>query len=163
MIAPRYMVCSEGRIIDRDTGLVSHINVIDKLLVTRGHGDPGQVLSALRFFISAVWATDEETPSEGQCEWEMLVSFPGQTEPQKMGSGEFQFTKPFQRIEVLFQGIFGTPPQSLVRLETGVLRISSHVRRKGDDEWLSQDYTIALDVVSASETHESISQAVESN
>ncbi len=162
MILPRYMICSEGRIVDRETGLVSHINVTDRLVVARGQGHPRQVSSGLRFFVSAAWATDEETPSEDQYEWEMSASFPGEKEPRAVGSGEIRFTHPFYRIDVLFQLILGDPLQAQVKMQTGIIRFTSRIRRKGDTDWLSQEYPVRLDVAPEPQTNESVSEKVQS-
>jgi len=161
MISPRYMICSEGRIVDRDTGLISHINVIDKFLIPRSQGRPGPVL--LRFFVSAVWETDEELPLEEECEWEMVASFPGENEPRTMGSGRFRFTLPFQRFDILFQTVHGDASLAEIRLQRGVIRFTSRVRRLGDTEWLSQEYGIPLDVVSAEQPNERAPERIESN
>lgn len=163
MIAPRYMICSEGKIVDQETGLISYINVIERLLIGHSQGHPRQVSPAFRFFVSAVWATDEETPVESECEWEMLVSFPGEKEPKEMGSGGLQFTRPFYRIDVLFQIASGDSSRAQIKLESGVIRFTSRIRRKGDIEWLSQEYTIPLDVVSAPQSNVAEAEKVESS
>src|SRR3989304_5139678 len=143
MITPRYMICSEGKLVDREMGLVSHINVIDRLLISRGLHPPAQGVPMIRFFVSAVWAWGAEEPPTGEtCDWEMLVAFPGESEPRTMASGQFQFTAPFHRFDILFQTMAGDASHGQVKLGTGAIRFTSRVRAAGATEWLSQDYAI---------------------
>jgi hypothetical protein len=161
MITPRYMICSEGKLVDRETGLVSHINVIDKVLVTRGAHLPGQPTPSIRFFVSAVWCADEAALGE-TCEWEFLVSFPGDSEPRRLASGEFQLTTPFHRFDVLFQTMAGDPSKAQVVLRTGPLRFTSRVRLAGTDEWLSQDYVVPVEVISSAKPGDRVSEEIQS-
>jgi len=163
MITPRYMICSEGRLVDRETGLVSHINVVDKVVITRGVLSPGlPVPTSMRFFVSAVWSADEAGMGQ-TCDWEFLVSFPGDKEPRSMASGQFQFSVPFHRFDVLFQTRPGDASQAQSEPQSGAIRFTSRVRPVGADEWLSQDYAILVEVIPASKPGDRVPEEVQSN
>jgi hypothetical protein len=156
------MICSEGRLVDRETGLVSHINVLDKVLITRGALPPGQPFPSIRFFVSATWCADEAAIGQ-TCDWEFLVSFPGDREPRNMASGQFQFTVPFQRFDVLFQTLLGDASEAQIKLETGAIRFTSRVRPLGTDEWLSQHFALPVEVIPTSKPEDRVPEQVQSN
>ena len=162
MIAPRYMICSEGRLVDRETGLVSHINVIDRLLIPGVAIPPGQAIPFIRFFVSATWSA-EEADMGRNCEWEFLVSFPGDSKPRTMASGQFQFTLPFQCFDVLFQTLPGDASQAQVKLQTGAIRFTSRVRLVDTDEWLSQDCAVSVEVMPTLKPGDRVPEDVQSS
>jgi hypothetical protein len=169
MIRPRYILCSEGKLVDRETGHVSYINVIDKLIFTQMPRITGPVLPSpfLRFFISAAWSWEpSEEHVDRTCEWEMLALFPEGMEPEELASGEFEFTTFVHRFDLLFQSILTPQPgdSARPRLQSGCLRLISRVRRTGETEWLSQEYAIQVEAVpppASSEAAEPAEQASE--
>jgi hypothetical protein len=151
MAKPHYMLCSEGRIVDRTTGLVTYYNVLEQLILSIGRptGVSGES-TYLRFVITAVWMRDPDE-EETTYEFETYMHIPGGHEPRRIHAGDFQFgRRHFHRLEVFFQGS-PVPTQEeaapeALRLQTGVMRLESRIRPKDSTEWLSQEYRIPLQI-----------------
>ena len=155
MIRPRYILCSESRIIDRATGLITHYNVMDELAL--GVGPPNPVtggLPFLKFVMTAVWMRVGDENREDVFEFETYMYVPGEETGRCIHAGEFQFGEHrFHRLEAFVQGGFavgpapsGTEPADRLWLTSGTLRLESRIRRAGDDEWLRQEYLIPVRV-----------------
>jgi len=155
MIRPRYILCSESRIVDRATGLVTHYNVVDELTLGVGTSKPlAGGLPMLKFVMTAVWARVGDEDSEDLFEFETYIHMPGEENARCIHAGEFAFGEhSFHRLEAFVAGIVvaGPPPEGIapadvLRFASGTRRLESRVRRSGDNEWLAQDYLIPVRV-----------------
>ena len=145
MARPQYMLCCERRIFDRETGLVTYVNAIDKIMAFPPGAQPPpamQAAAAPRLCVSAVWAHDPNDP-QGPWEWEMLVSYPGGAEPQPLGSGTFESTTPIRRFDVT---LLPQPPAGGGPQVAGEIRFTSRMRPVGASEWQSQICVIPVEV-----------------
>lgn len=153
MIRPHYIVCSESRIVDRTTGLVTHYNVLEQLTVgTTGRSPAGVGASPiLKFVMTAVWMRDQEEVDDATYEFETRMHFPGEDEARCVHTGDFQFgSHRFHRLELHFQGALVSSqdklPEGAILTRAGTLRLESRARRTGEREWMSQEYLIPLQV-----------------
>lgn len=152
MMKPRYMLCCEGRVVDRETGLVTYYNVTDQLNVTFSTPDApttGVLVSFPKLVVSAVWARDSEAEDRDDvCQHEMRMFVPGEETPRVLHVGEFRFGESrYYRFDLIFQpqpAPSGDKPASAFLVRPGVLRFESRVRREGDTTWLSQEYEIPI-------------------
>ena len=161
MARARYIICSESRLVDRTSGLVSHINALEQITVSltptvhpeaTHAGKPAETKS-IRFpnmVLVAVWMRDEQDDPDQQYHFETRLYRPGEATPTTVQQGEFAFGESmFFRIELVLQ--HGPPGEASteVPMRPGVLRLESRIRRHGSEEWLSQDYPIPVTVVRA--------------
>lgn len=151
MIRPRYIICSESRIVDRATGLVTHVNVLDELAVSLGpRKEQPAALPFLKFVTTAVWMRESDEESEEAYVFETYMYVPGEEEARRIHAGEFQFgSSRFYRLDAFVQVGLKLDEASSgngLRLKPGILRLESRVRRSGDVEWLTQDYLIPVRV-----------------
>jgi len=162
MIRPTYMICCEGRIVDRDSGMVSYYNVIEEVMVTaQRSAEPRVPPPSLKFVVIAVWMNEREEAEESQqtYEFQTRMFVPGEEEPRVLHTGEFHFGGfRYHRLEVFFRGlpVIGSPPDALqqgIVLREGVLRFESRVRQRGAADWLSQEYLVPVKVTPAQRPH----------
>jgi hypothetical protein len=140
------MLCCESQTVDAVTGLVSHFNVFHQLNFQTIA--PGQPLPAapnqtlwLKMVASATW--QREQGEEGRFDSQVAVTVPGGQE-NILGGGPFDFTKPFQRIDALIQGLNCNQP--------GTLIIEIRIRRVGDQgDWHRQTYSIGVEAINAAQ------------
>jgi len=158
MPRPRYIVCSETRIVDRETGLCTYCNVADGLTFSSSQDprsvEPRQRLArAFRMYVSATWLRSTDSESQYDFEFETRIHIPGGKDPIPMTNGMFRFDKVSHRIEtaVLFPlDLPGKPEQ-------GIMDIECRIRKVGDSEWISQSFPILVEVKNiASETPQAL-------
>ena len=151
MIKPRYMLCCEGQVVDRETGMVTHFNVVDQLTVTLLKAGGRAPFNLPRLFISATWTRDSQAEDPDEAfEHEMRMFVPGEDVPRVLHTGEFRFGRfrHFRSDVVLQTQPMGNLPNGIpanaISFKPGVLRFESRVHRKGDATWLSQECDISI-------------------
>ncbi|HUT12635.1 MAG TPA: hypothetical protein VMY42_19220 [Thermoguttaceae bacterium] len=148
MVRPRFIVCSEGRSIDKITNLVTFYNVIDQLTTTISSPEPKQpVFFGLPIHLSAVWMRERDSEKEIEYEAEIRLFSPGSEEPAVLHPDNFRFGQHrFFRIDALIRpGLSGNETLKL-ELRDGIMRLECRIRPVGETEWLSQDYPIPVRV-----------------
>lgn len=144
MPRPVYIICSQSGTEDKYTGLLSHFDVVEKLLITKI--DASSELSTagcpspLR--IVSVWMKNEDDADNEEYEYKTSLSFPPTDTKRELSSGRFEFAKPLHRISVEIVGWL--PIQG-----SGVMWVESKIRNlsKSDQTaWISQTYPIFLEV-----------------
>jgi hypothetical protein len=148
MARPRYIVCSENQLVDPANGLVSHVNVVDRLGITR-QSSPSlpqgttvfvPIVPIGKLICSAVWTRDEG--DEGAVfEYEMRFHKPGEDSPKVMQTGELSFAQRFFRIDA---GLLFTTRTNFI--QSGELIVECRIRRRGSDDWQSQSFAIDVEV-----------------
>jgi hypothetical protein len=143
MARPRYIVCSEDRVTDRVTGLVSHFNVIEELTVNQQQA-PEEMVSShgtpwLRMVVTALWSKDDEDLEDDVFEHDMLLHLPGNEKPETVIMGEVKFSARNHRFEMMVAG----QPFTVA----GTVVFESRLRKKGSFDWLSQKYEIPINVI----------------
>jgi hypothetical protein len=141
MPKPVYIVCSESGSEDRSTGLTSHFNVVEQIVLQELPPPPEgklPVLRPLNLQISAVWASEESDSIEIEFEFQMRIFVPASAEPIYAGGGTFRFEKPRFRSLANVHGIILDRP--------GVFRAEARIRRANADKgsWLVQSYEILV-------------------
>jgi hypothetical protein len=143
MARTRYIICAEDRLLDRFTGLASHINVVDKIVLAVGAANPpgGQTpllpeIDVARFIMTAVWV--REPGDDGPFDYDVLIHRDSGIE--SVARGEFEFTKMFHRIDAGFR--FTTKTKST----SGLVDIECRIRKQGASEWLSQSFPLEIEV-----------------
>jgi hypothetical protein len=143
MARPRYIICAEDRLLDRFTGLASHINVVDKIVLAVGAANPveGQndllpEIDVARFIMTAVWV--RESADDGPFDYEVLIHRDSGVE--LVSRGEFEFTKMFHRIDAGFRFTTKTKTTS------GLVDIECRIRKRGTNDWLSQSFPLEVEV-----------------
>jgi hypothetical protein len=154
MPKPIYIVCSEFSAQDSVTGLASHFNVVEQVIVQELGKQPGAdfvAVRALNLSISALWAqTEEDDPSS---EYEFRVTFyaPPDGNEVTVGKGTVKFDKPRYRVNSMLVGLLITG--------TGTFRAEVGIRRAGDDQapWIVQSYEFPVTYLKA----ETVDQAAD--
>jgi len=152
MVRPRYIICSEGRVIDQATKLISHFNVIDQITVsmqtsTVKTAEPRLVGLALE--LSAVWMKEDESEKEVDYETEVRLFSPGGDEPQVARLGTFRFGEHYyHRINMTIRPGPAGEESAVIELREGMMRLECRIRPLGGGEtdWISQDYLIPVKV-----------------
>src|SRR5687768_10368059 len=140
MAKPRYIICAHDRIVDHATGLVSHINVVDRIIVSAQSQRIPEGASVIvpetelfGFVMTSVWIRDDEEGPEDDYNFEVLIHYPDGR--SKAGaSGKFRFSKMFHRIDL---GVRFTTHSNIVN---GRLVIESRIQKQGSEGWLSQSF-----------------------
>ena len=143
MPKPVYIICSESGTQDKNTGLVSLFNIVEKFQISeispeqkqKGLGGNAPVVRMI-----AVWMRSQEDENQG-FEYEVVLFVPPNDREVGGGpGGRFQFTHPLHRLTmtlVLPSGFEGA----------GVMRVENRVRKVGDQHWLRQEYPIFIEKV----------------
>jgi hypothetical protein len=149
MPKPVYIICCESVVIDSFTGLPSYINVFDtlKIAITALPAVAGtlpefSVMQNLRIRAAAVWMLeqDEEEKLNEEYEHGFLIHPPSRSAgPGLSPTVHFKFDKPFYRFDAVVQG----PPFT----EEGMCFVESRIRKKGAEEWKSQNYPLRIEVI----------------
>lgn len=139
MPRPLYIMCAESGSVDKYTNRPSLFNVIENVTVNIREM-PDETVTRIRplnFVVVACWEREDADSPEDVFEAEAVIALPGQ-EPQIQKQSEFSFSLRFHRF---FINIEGDPP-----VVTGAAKLASRVRRKGSEEWASQEYRLQFDV-----------------
>lgn len=138
MPRPVYIVCSESSSDDKETGLLSIFNIIDKVQFSKNPAiGQRQVAPLVQLRITAGWM--KEKGDDGS-EFEFaLVLRPPHKEDINIGSGTFSFTLPLFRVTAKLIG--GLPLDG-----DGILWIECRVRKVGARGWQNrQEYPIFVE------------------
>jgi hypothetical protein len=137
MPLPVYILCSESGSEDKETGLLSLFNVIDKLRVNTGAMPmPLTAAPITQLRITAVWMR-EQGDDGNEFEFEVIFRPPKGDEIKAM-RGTFSFAMPLYRIIARVIGMF--PIQG-----EGVLWIENRVRKVGAGGWRKQESPIFIE------------------
>jgi len=156
MPKPLYILCAESGAVDKYTNRPSLFNVIEQITVNVREVPDAKVvlrIKPLDLIVIACWEREDTDSHEDVFEAEAVIAFPGQ-EPQIQKQPEFSLALRFHRF---FIKIEGDPPQ-----ETGTAKLISRVRRKGSEEWISQEYRLRFEVHNLSVSGEPLSASKES-
>jgi len=148
MVRPRYIICSEGRVVDRETKLVTYYNVIDSVTLSIPASEPEvPVVFGPAMWLSAVWMREQESEKEVEYETEVRLFPPGSDEPRSVFRANFRFGDyRFHRIDV---AIRPGPPEVAglaIKVREGTMRLECRIRPVGEGDWLSQEYVIPFNV-----------------
>lgn len=139
MPRPKYIICSQSRIIDKFSGLVSHINVLDELHAVKPAATmpPGAAIQPLTTLsLIAVWERSETDSDDELFELDVRMHVPGADIPRTLYVGDTSFgTSRNYRIDITV---------GLPAMNTGILLFESRFRRKGELDWLMQGYEIKI-------------------
>jgi hypothetical protein len=142
MPKPRYTLCCETRLLDSGTGLVSYINVVDQLLMSRQPRQPAEnaVPGSGRLFVSAVWTKTDDDAEREIFEYDTRMHVPGQLEPKTINMGEIVCVTRFLRVDI---GVLGLP---MMPVGDHVLVFENRIRRKGQSDWVCQTCELPVTV-----------------
>ena len=147
MPKPIYLICSESGAVDENTKFSSLFNLVEKVQFSTAQPSPGQILMArpVSLRMQAYWAREETDAPETRFEVQFVGIFPNGPQEIPLAGGEFQFTSPFQRLNVVgFQiaQCFGP----------GILWLEARIRRVGEEAWINRmEYPIVLEDITPSE------------
>lgn len=148
MVRPRYIICSEGQVVDRATGLVTYYNVIDAITINVPGPEPDTpFLVGTPMHISAVWMREDDSEKDVEFEVEVRMSPPGSDEPSVIYHGNIRFREYyFHRIDVAIRP--GPPSVKAIALKPcdGVMRFECRIRPAQGGDWVTQDYLIPFKV-----------------
>lgn len=149
MARARYIICAKDRLVDQASGLTSHINVIDRLHIAQVKTafPDGVKIAVMRFptiqiILTAVWSKGAEDSESDEFEYETILHKP-HAESLTTHQGEFRFVKKNQRID---SGISIMSDSQFPA--SGELVLESRIRKRGTSDWLSQTFTLDIDVTS---------------
>jgi len=144
MPKPVFVICSLHALENKDTGLFSIVEIIEKMAYAPvPQPPPGQVLFIpwQTFKATAVWtlSPDEIADAEYETDWRIIMPS-GDPIPDLPGPMRVKFSpsRPFSRNVANFM----TP---LPITCPGTLRVISRMRRVGDEAWTSQEYAIIVE------------------
>tara|TARA_R110002111_G_scaffold84528_2_gene132421 strand:- start:1420 stop:1875 length:456 start_codon:yes stop_codon:yes gene_type:complete len=135
------MIVSESGSIDRQSNSLSIFGIVDMLEIKikeRLEGDELPTAPLLKLFISACWRIDESEYGVDY-ESEMLLDIPGGDDAQSLFSDTVQFKKPFHRFNARIEG-------PAILTVPGDLTVTNRVRKAGTKKWLSQSYSLVVQV-----------------
>jgi hypothetical protein len=145
-----YILCSENGAIDRDTGKISHFNVIDSLDVTitkqefpkrsKASRQELHVGGPLEIHICAAWARDENDDPATEYEMELGFTRPGEDKESLLKGDTFRFEKTSHRAIVRLT-IAARPD-----MKSGHFRFEARIRKRGTKTWLRQEGLIPVTV-----------------
>ena len=144
----RYIICSSERLVDATTGLVTHVNVIDKMIATgppEGSHDDVPEIPICHMIMTSVWMKEESDDPEAEYDYEVVVHKPSES-PKVVASGDLVFDKKFYRLEVGFR--FTTKS----KIQNGIVVFESRIRKKGATDWLSQSFPIETELQTVGST-----------
>lgn len=147
MPQPQYILCCESVSHDKVTNLLSCFHVLEGYIITRGTEpipedkiDVATMASNIFKLVGvAVWRTDETDTPERDMEYQLSLAVPEGDEVM-LREGEFRMTKQFHRFTT--KVIMPSIPAA----QSGDMVFISKVRAKGEQDWLTQRYTIPLTV-----------------
>lgn len=149
MPRPIYMICSDSGAVDRQTGRVSHFNVVDMFTITIDESvqpaSEAQVAAAietsiLNIQVVAAWGLDEHEDSKQEYEIQFASHRPGEDRETASEVMPFSLEKSLNRM-VVNVGIGGNP-----KTISGFWRFESRIRPKGTEAWQAQTYLIRTEV-----------------
>jgi hypothetical protein len=143
MVKPHSIICAESGSQDKVTGLLSLFNVIEKFQIAKLSAPPaGQaaVVPEQRFLIAATWRKEDTDDPNQEYEFEFVLFMPPNGSEGKISEGGFLFSMPMHRITLNFRGLMPFNGG-------GWLRIEARLRKKGEQDWIKQDYWIIVEEI----------------
>ena len=150
MARPVFIVCAQSTAEDKDTGLFSLFELVEKLIIspipTPKEGDKTVLVRWNPFRLVAVWLLepDKGETYEDEFEYDLRLYLPLSEQPISLASGIFKFSQPVPRLMHRFTLRFDSPPPLD---KSGVMRAESKIRKLGSEVWLSQDYPVVVEVM----------------
>src|ERR1051325_11600420 len=137
MAKPVFILCSEAISVDQETQALSIFNVLEKvqfkkLPKPKDDGSRVAVVETFKMRILSIWLREGADIGE-TFETESFVTIPPNNLTIGFPRQTFQFTSPLHRINLLLHGLL--PFQV-----SGEMRVTSQIRKLGDEKWISQDY-----------------------
>jgi hypothetical protein len=150
MPRPVYIFCATMVIEDKDSGLISALQIVDKLqtvsIPIQQPTPPGQAIAVLwpGLVILAAWLAEPEDQLGDEYELEIRFLLPD-GQPQELSKGIFRIgtpdpSKPLYR----FMSRFTVPPQMNV---PGMWLVESRIRKTDAQTWKSQSSPIMVEVL----------------
>ena len=148
MPRPVYILCVQSSSEDRESNLLSLFGLVENFQITPIPAPlPNQPVFVLWQPIRAVgaWLAEADDGPADEYESELRVFIPGIEAPFVVATGVFRFrdplpARPLHRFVVNF-------PTPLPLAQPGTMCIEHRIRRKGTEEWLSQDYPVIVEQV----------------
>jgi hypothetical protein len=142
MPQPVYTLCCQAGSEDKYTGLISHFNVIERIIVSKievSKIDAETVApvntTVHQIRLVSVWMRTAQDSDDDDFEYMIEIVMPPSGRRSKVQEGRFKFTKPLHRFTFNF---IGSPP-----LEgSGIMWMECKVRKLGEELWLTQAYPI---------------------
>lgn len=149
MARPVYLICSESGSEDKETGLVSHFTVVEKIQfrpIDATNLGPGQAIAVPQsaFSVTAVWMREKDETADDWFDYSLVVLAPD-NEPILGAGGQFQFTRPLHRFTFRSHLTFAFN-------QSGLVVVESKIRKVGTKDWLTQSYPIVVEQVDLPKT-----------
>jgi hypothetical protein len=145
MASPVYIICAESGSEDSFTGMASLFNIIDAITIREMRLDVGGESGIARqgspsIRIVAVWRADHDADFDRdfECEMRLIV------EPQ--GTENMLFTQTFRFMREKPRHRITTVIGALDLRGGSALTVEARIRPQGEESWISQSYTIDVDV-----------------
>ena len=149
MARPLFILGFESSSVDRVTGLPSYFHVFDSMDITlkpmtpadgpqRTHSD------ILKVSLAAAWMRDDLDLDTDVFEHQLRI-FSTENEVRVVSESEFEFTANSHRFDV--QIGLGTLFNDSTK--SGIVRVESRIRKRGDELWISQEYPIRVNFTQA--------------
>jgi hypothetical protein len=135
MAKPFYIICSQSSADDKLSGRISFFDVIERILFTK-NAIPQGVMPLQQMRVTAAWHHEPQDAGKN-FEWSVIIRFPTSDADEQIANGILQFQGPSQRIIATLVGMPIAGP--------GTLKIQSRIRPEGDEEWISQEYSIVVE------------------
>lgn len=168
MAKPRYIVCSQDRLVDQATGAVTHVNVVEKFVIKlepAPEPPPGTQylipkIPIFKMILTAVWAREQDDSDSDDFEFEAILHKPSDEIPFVLHRGEFRFLAgaSYFRID---SGIIFTTETKFTK--SGAAVFENRIRKRGSDNWLSQQFPMEIEVISPEAANPSESNAHTTN
>jgi hypothetical protein len=150
MPSPVYIFCANMVIEDKDTGLISALQIVDKLqtvsIPIQQPVEPGHAIAIMwpGLVIVAAWIANPEDAQGDEYETETRFILPdGQT--QDLTKATFKIGSPDPNKPLYrFISRFAAPPQMNV---PGMWLIESRIRKTNEQTWKSQSSPIIVEVL----------------
>jgi hypothetical protein len=141
MLKPVYIICCELSLHDTATGLLSFMNIIEKVVFSKNAQQPTPPgMSQMRIFTA--WMAEREDMGH-EYEFNTSVVVPGSDEVIDLHHGNLICgDEGFVRITT---HILGMPPVK----GAGIMRLRGRIRRAGSDKWITQEYPIVFQELSS--------------
>lgn len=142
MPRPVYILGCQGSSTDKDSGLFSAFELIEKVTFAAipepKEGEKYVMVRTTPFRIIATWLIDIESGEryEDQFEQEIrLIQSDGEVVPLISAAASFKNPQPerFLRITLVLEG---GPPAN----KSGIAKAQARIRKVGEQEWVSQEY-----------------------
>ena len=143
-ISPRYILCAQNTCIDRESGLVSLMGVLDSVRIEVPAPPADEPRPALIMFpchiVAAWWRDDGLAEESPPCDYDFAAQIDGR-EDQVVNRGTFRF-----KAGVRMQRIRVSQPEIFVPLGTGSLTIVNRLRADHIGE-IAQSFTIRIELI----------------